>query len=147
MAEHSASGGKPLPRVTELTQPFWNGAREGKLVLQCCGSCGEFVWCPQPACTTCGGTDLEWRQVSGHGTVYSFTVIREIVGRGSRGFADDIPYVVAWIDLDEGPRLCSNVIGCGVDEVAIGMKVEAVFEEITPEISLPKFRPQNPEPT
>ena len=142
MAEAKKETLKPLPQITELTQPFWEGTRKEKLLLQRCHSCREFTWCPSPSCTTCGDDQLEWEPVSGRGTVYSFTIIREVIGRGSKGFEKEIPYVIAWIDLEEGPRFCSNIMDCPIERVAIGMEVEVVFEEVTPDISLPKFRPR-----
>ena len=134
---------KPLPQVTPLTEPFWKAATEKRLVIQRCRRCGEYVWCPRPACVECGGDQLEWTPVGGRGTVTSFTIIRQVAGRGGRGFEKDIPYVVAWIDLEEGPRLVSNVVECPIERVAIGMPVEVVFEEAGPGIFLPKFRPRD----
>ncbi|MGH7886594.1 MAG: Zn-ribbon domain-containing OB-fold protein, partial [Candidatus Binatia bacterium] len=80
-------------------------------------------------------------QVSGKGKIFAITVIREVVGQALSGFAPDIPYVTAWVDLDDGPRLCSNVIGCPIDNVHIDMPVEVVFEDTGDGITLPKFRP------
>lgn len=132
---------KPLPQITSITQPFWEAAASGRLIIQRCKSCDAFVWCPRPACSECGSDQLAWAPVSGRGTVYSFTVIREVVGRGARGFEKDLPYVVAWIDLEEGPRLVSNLVECPMEKVSIGMVVEVIFEEAGPGIALPKFRP------
>jgi uncharacterized OB-fold protein len=79
--------------------------------------------------------------MSGRGEVYSFTVIRQIAGRAaSQAFQSDIPYVVAWVDLDEGPRMITNIIGCPVENVAIGMKVAVVFEQASNDVWLPKFK-------
>ena len=138
-----AEPGKPLPRVTSLTRPFWEAAAQKRLVIQRCTKCEEYVWCPRPACTECGCDQLTWTPVSGRGSVFSFTVIRQVIARGANAFEKEIPYVVAWIDLDEGPRLCSNVVDCPLDQIVIGMPVEVLFEEASPEISLPKFRPQS----
>lgn len=141
MAEAAREIKKPLPEVTSLNQPFWDGARERKLVMPRCHDCGAWVWCPRPVCGECGSDKLDWEQISGRGKVFAFTVIREVVGRALRGFAPDIPYVTAWIDLDEGPRFCSNVIGCPIEDVKIGMDVEVVFEDAGDRITLPKFKP------
>ena len=86
---------------------------------------------------------MEWIAVTGRGTVFSFTVVREALGRRARSFEKEIPYIVAWIELEEGPRLCSNVVGCEIDKVAIGMPVEVVFQEAGRDIYLPKFRPRS----
>lgn len=133
---------KPLPQVDALTRPFWDAASQKRLVMQRCVGCGAYVWTPRPACGECGADRLAWTEMSGRGTVYSFTVIRQVVGHAaSKAFAQDIPYLVAWIDLDEGPRVISNLIGCNVDDAAIGMKVTVAFEAASPDIWLPKFRP------
>jgi len=133
---------KPLPEVTPVTKPFWDAAAKKKLVMQKCGDCGAWVWCPRPLCSECGSDRLMWTELSGRGEVFAFTVIREVVGRALRGFEKDIPYVTAWIDLDEGPRICSNVIGCPIEAVKIGMPVEVLFDEARDGIFLPKFRPR-----
>ncbi len=140
MAEEKRQIPKPLPQITPLTQPFWDGAKAGKLVMPRCKDCQSWVWCPRPVCGECGSDQLEWTQLSGRGKVFAFTVIREVVGRALRGFAPDIPYVTAWIDLDEGPRFCSNIIGCPIEDVKIDMDVEVVFEDAGHGITLPKFR-------
>ena len=104
-----AESAKPLPQITPLTQPFWEATANKRLVIQRCSNCGVFVWCPHPSCTECGSDSLEWKPVSGHGTVFSFTIIRHVLERRGRGFENDVPYIIAWINLDEGPRFCSNV--------------------------------------
>lgn len=142
MAEAEREPRRPLPEVTELTAPFWQAAREGRLVMQRCRACREYVWCPRPACMECGGRELDWQEISGRGAVYSFTVIRQLAGRGARAFEKDIPYVIAWVDLEEGPRFFTNIVQCPVDRVEIGMAVEVVFDPASSEISLPKFRPR-----
>jgi uncharacterized OB-fold protein len=142
MAEEKKQISKPLPQITPITQAFWDGARTGKLVMPRCKDCQSWVWCPRPVCGECGSDKLEWTELSGRGKVFAFTVIREVVGRALRGFAPDIPYVTAWIDLDEGPRFCSNIIGCPIEDVKIDMDVEVVFEDAGEGITLPKFRPR-----
>ncbi len=142
MADASRPPRRPLPETTELTAPFWQAARDGRLVMPQCRSCGHFVWCPRPACMECGGEALDWRELSGRGTVYSFTIIRQLAGRGARAFEKDIPYVIAWVDLAEGPRYYTNIVGCPVDDVTIGMEVVVVFEPASDAISLPKFKPR-----
>ena len=133
---------KPLPAITTEAKPFWDEAAQNKLVMQRCEECRAYVWTPRPACFECGSEQVEWTQLSGKGEIYSFTVIRQIVGRAaSKAFEPDVPYVVAWIDLEEGPRMISNVIGCPVEDAKIGTKVSVVFEQQSPEIWLPKFKP------
>jgi uncharacterized protein len=132
---------KPLPEITPVNQPFWDGAKAGKLMMQRCRDCQAWVFCPRPICVECNSDKLEWVQMSGRGKVFSFTVIREVVGHDLRGFAPDIPYVTAWVDLDEGPRFCSNIVGCSISDVKIDMPVQVVFDDSGQDITLPKFKP------
>ena len=133
---------KPLPTITPEAKPFWDGAANNKLLMQRCRDCRKYVWTPRPSCFECGSERLDWQELSGTGEVYSFTVIRQVVGRAaSPAFEKDIPYVIAWIDLDEGPRMISNVVGCPVEAVKLRMKVSVIFDQQSPEIWLPKFKP------
>jgi len=141
MAEPAREILKPLPEITPVTKPFWDGTANGKLVMQRCAECRSWIWCPRPACVECGSEKLEWTPLSGRGEIFAFTVIREVVGRALRGFAKDIPYVTAWVDLEEGPRFCSNIVQCPIEKVSIGMPVEVVFEDTGRGIFLPKFKP------
>jgi uncharacterized OB-fold protein len=133
---------KPLPAITSEAKPFWDAAAQQQLKIQRCRDCKAWVWTPRPACNECGSEKVDWTDMSGRGTVYSFTVIRQIVGRAaSSAFAPDVPYVVAWVDLDEGPRLITNIVGCPVETVNLGMKVDVQFEKASDKVWLPKFRP------
>ncbi len=134
---------KPLPQVNAVTRPFWSAAAERRLSMPRCRACAAFTFPPRPTCGDCGSENLEWVNLSGRGRVYSFTVIRQVVGGPSaKAFEPDIPYVVALIDLDEGPRITSNVIGCPVEAVKIDMPVEVAFEQASAEVWLPKFKPR-----
>ena len=141
-AEASKEIPKPLPEITAVTKPFWDAAARGRLTMQKCRDCGAWIWCPRPACGECGSDNFVWTELSGRGEIFAFTVIREVVGRALRGFEKDIPYVTAWIDLEEGPRICSNVVCCPIETVRIGMPVEVLFEEAREGIFLPKFKPR-----
>jgi uncharacterized OB-fold protein len=133
---------KPIPAITPEAQPFWDAAAQQKLKIQRCNQCRAWVWTPRPACVECGSENIEWTDVSGQGEVYSFTVIRQIAGRGAaQAFQKDMPYVVAWVDLSEGPRLISNIVGCPVENVKIGMKVAVSFEQAAKDVWIPKFKP------
>ncbi len=133
---------KPLPAITPEAKPFWDAAAQQKLMIQRCKACNAWVWTPRPSCNECGSENIDWTQMSGRGEVYSFTVIRQIVGRAaSPAFQKDVPYVVAWVDLDEGPRMITNIVGCAVEEVKLGMKVTVQFEQAADDVWLPKFRP------
>lgn len=133
---------KPLPAITTEAKPFWDAAAQNKLVMQHCKDCGAWVWTPRPLCNECGSEHVEWTPMSGKGEIYSFTVIRQVVGRAaSKAFEPDIPYVVAWVDLDEGPRMITNIVGCAADQVTLGMKVSVIFEQASKDVWLPKFKP------
>ena len=106
---------KILPPATELSRPFWEGCRAGELRLQHCGDCGRFQFYPRTVCSHCDSTALTWRAVSGNGRIASFTVVRRAIS-----FAYDAPYVVALIDLEEGPRMMSSVVG--VDPEALDLE-------------------------
>lgn len=128
---------RPLPKPTPTTAPFWDAARQHRLVMPK-GRGGELFFYPRAVDPVTLSDDLEWVEVSGKGTVYSFTIDR----RGTHpAFAAEVPYVIAIVELAEGPRMTTNIVGCGVDEVYIGMAVEAAFEDIDAEITLVKFRP------
>jgi hypothetical protein len=133
---------KPLPAITAEAKRFWDAAAQNKLVMQRCQGCSAWIWTPRPLCNECGSAAVQWTPMSGKGEIYSFTVIRQVVGRAaSKAFEPDIPYVVAWVDLDEGPRMITNIVGCPVEDVKLGMKVSVVFEQASKDIWLPKFKP------
>ena len=127
---------KPLPVVNAESQPFWDGCRAGTLVLQHCLDCGTVVYYPRALCTGCHSERLEWRPVSGEGTIYSYTVCHRPAGPA---FKADCPYVVALIDLKEGPRMLSNIVTDDPAGVRIGQAVRVRFEAVTDEITLPRF--------
>ena len=133
-----AHAGKHFPRPTPVSRPYWEGCREGRLLLQQCGSCGKHQFYPRIMCSHCNGDTLAWVPASGQGTVSSYTVVRRPV---SPGYAADTPYVIALIALAEGPTMMSNIIGCAPEAVTVGMPVEVSFEAWSEEISVPKFRP------
>ena len=129
---------KPIPIVIDENRPFWEATRRKELLLQCCRDCGAYRFPPNILCVECSSTAFDWKPVSGRGKVYSFVIFHRAY---HPGFADELPYAVACIELAEGPRLMSNIVGIPPGEVRCDMPVEVVFEEITDEISLPKFRP------
>ena len=135
MSEYSG----PVPVPTPETRPFWEATRRHELWLQRCRACGAYVFYPRAACQRCLGAELEWRRVSGRGRLHTFTVVH----RGARNFPLPAPYVIAIVELDEGPRMMTNLVGIVPDpaKIAIGMAVEVVFEDVSSEIALPRFRP------
>jgi uncharacterized OB-fold protein len=132
---------KPLPRSNKLSQPFWDGAKRHELLLQKCAACGHVWFPPSTRCPKCLSTEYAWSKASGRGRVWSWIVMWQ---RYFAAFEGDIPYNVAYVELDEGPRLMTNVVGCDNDAIYCDMPVEVVFEDVTDEVSLPKFRPQRP---
>ena len=134
MAEPS----RPLPNLKDAdTRAFWRATKDQRLTYQQCGDCGALVFHPRRHCTGCLGRALEWRDSAGLGTVYTYSVVRQ-----SRHpfFRQLVPYAVAWIDLDEGPRLVSNVVELDdpVRDIQIGMRVKVRWEEHE-ELCLPLF--------
>ncbi len=134
-----------IPAVTDLTRPYWDNARAGRLVTQRCASCGNSWHPPLPACPHCHGTDIGWQEVSGAGTVYTYTVVRHAT---HAALADQIPYVIAIVELAEGPRLVAGITGCAPQDVRVGMPVRVRFTAVTAEVTLPYFEPApSPSPT
>lgn len=132
--------GKPLPVVGTLTEPYWRHAAEGRLALQYCLGCDRYVHLPGPRCPRCLGDRLEFRPVSGRGRVYTYSVVHRTF---VPGFAGDVPYVIAWLELAEQPglRVFGNVTGCDPADVRIGTEVEVHFEERDGFGPMPNFRP------
>ena len=131
----------PLPSLdAEVDRVFWEAAAEGRLLIQECPDCGERQFFPRSWCHYCGSDDVTWIEAEGTGRVHTHTVIRRVTELPA--FADDVPYVVAYVELDEGVRICTNVVDCDPASVEHGMPVEVVFEGVTESISLPKFRPR-----
>ncbi len=129
---------KPLPVIDAETQPFWEYCKKHELRMQKCQQCGYIRFPISIVCPKCSAMEFEWALLSGKGRVYSFTTYRVAY---HPAFKDDIPYVVAIIQLTEGPRMESNIVGCRVEDVKIDMPVMVSFEDVTEQVSLPKFRP------
>lgn len=129
---------KPVPVVQPWARPFWEAAREKRLVLQCCNACGRTIHYPRVACPHCGTEDLGWREASGRGAIYSYTVVES---NAPSAFIADMPYVVAVIRLEEGVQMLSNIVECDPATLQCDQPVEVVFEVLSEEFTLPKFRP------
>jgi uncharacterized OB-fold protein len=128
---------KPLPTVSHLSEPFWGAAREHRFVLQRCDECGAYQWYPKAWCADCGSRKLRWKEVTGRGTVYSYTIINH--AKANPAFTGEVPYAIAVVELQEGPRMYGRIKDCPIEEIATGMKVRVVFEDLSEEISLPQF--------
>lgn len=129
--------GVPLPQADNVSAPFWAGAAEGKVLYQECPACGHRQFYPRAMCTQCAATP-EWKEASGKGTVHTFTVIRQ---NWANPFREQLPYVVAMVELDEGVRMMSNITDCDADAVHIGMAVEAYTVKIEDDLGIPYWRP------
>ena len=139
MAEYA----KPLPDITPVTRPFWEGARAHKLLIQRCRRCGHVRFPPAPVCPECLAPATDWVEARGRGEVVSWVVFHQVY---FEGFRAEAPYNVTLVRLDEGPSLLTNVVGIPNERLKVGMPVEVVFEEATPEVTLPKFRPVEGQP-
>lgn len=126
---------KPLPEITPDGESFWKGTKRHELLLPRCNACGKLFFYPRSRCVHCFSTDIKWEKVTGKGSIFSYTIVYRTPFEGF-----DVPYVLAVIKLDEGPMLLSNVIDCEPEKTAIGDPVEVIFEDVTEEITLPKFR-------
>jgi uncharacterized OB-fold protein len=128
---------KQLPLITASNQAFWDAAKRHELAAYKCLNCGA-LYSQQGDCAACYSQQGEWVKVSGRGEVFTFCVYHQAF---NPAWKDDIPYNVAYVKLAEGPVLMTNVIGCENKDIYIGMPVEVVFEDVTAEVTLPKFKP------
>lgn len=129
---------KPLPAVQPWTKEFWKAAKQHKLIIQACQKCKSKIFYPRKFCPECWSSELGWIEASGRAKLYSYTVMMDQV---EPKFMKDLPYVLAFVDLEEGIRMMTRIVGCEPEEVTFDMDVEVVFEDITDEFSLPYFRP------
>jgi len=128
----------PLPLATPLTQFFWDGCRERRLMILRCQACGHFVHYPRPVCDKCRSTDLAPQQVSGQATLYAYTVTMQAF---HPFFVDKLPYVLAVVELAEqkGLRITTNIVDTPEEELRCGMPVRLVWREVAPDLVLPLF--------
>ncbi|MEA3025475.1 MAG: uncharacterized protein QOF91_760 [Alphaproteobacteria bacterium] len=127
---------KPLPVPSPESAIFWQAARNHRMLLPHCNKCGKFWFPPSCLCPHCLSDDIGWREVSGRGRVHSFVIVHRVY---HPAFISEVPYVVAVIELDEGPRLLSNVVNVKPARVHCGMRVAVTYDDVSAEISLPKF--------
>ena len=134
-----AEAKKPLPRPAPESRPFWEGAAAHRLMLPRCASCGQFWFPPSMRCPHCLSADFAWVEAKGTGRIYSFVVYHRVY---HPGFEGEVPYTVAIVELDEGPRLLSNIVGTPPDKIACDMRVQVLFEDVADGIAIPKFSVQ-----
>ena len=129
---------KPLPTIVGETRPYWEACRRGQLVIQHCASCGEYQFYPRGICAHCWSADVKWVEASGRGTVWTYTVTYQ---NRTPGFAEEVPYVLALVELAEGVKLFTNIVDCPPQEVRIGMPVEVTFLRANDRVTVPYFKP------
>ncbi|MEU7550896.1 OB-fold domain-containing protein [Streptomyces sp. NPDC044571] len=128
---------RSVPVPSELTRPFWQAARDGRLVVPACRACGLRFFTPEPVCPGCWSADWTWQPCSGRGRVYSVTVVHRAPGPDF-----DVPFALAVVDLDEGAAMLTHVLGVPPDEVVIGMRVAVDFRIVAEGMRLPYFVPE-----
>jgi uncharacterized protein len=121
----------PAPTVTSETEPFWNAAREGRFVVPACNACGKAHWYPRAICPFCASDKVQWRNASGRGTIYTFSVMRRAKE----------PYAIAYVTLAEGPTMMTNIVDCDFDKLSIGQAVGVVFKHTEGGPPVPMFKP------
>jgi len=129
----------PIPKPTPETKPFWDAAKQHKLLIQRCGDCKQHYFYPRPLCPNCLSRNVTWVQASGRGRLHTFVINH----RPPRGFPLSAPFIVGLVELAEGARILTNIVGIDPDpaKVHCDLPVEVVFKDITAEISLPHFQP------
>lgn len=132
--------GKPLPTITNETRAYWEGCKAHELRIPKCTQCGALFFPPQGICPKCLSDKIGYQKASGRGAIYSMSIVHQ---NRSPGFRDEVPYIIAYITLDEGVQMFSNVVGVKDPyQVKVGDPVEVVFDDVTPEVTLPKFHPK-----
>lgn len=129
---------RPIPQADEATKPFFDGANADRLMLVKCSQCGSYRLPGRERCLDCWSTESEWAEASGKGKLYTYGVMHQ---KYHPAFADATPYNYALVELDEGPRLITNIVDCEPDEIKTDMAVAAVFDHVTDEATLIRFKP------
>ena len=127
-----------LPQPDLETQPFWDAAREGRLLIKRCHACTKTHFYPRPFCPHCWSQAVEWMDASGRATLYTWSVVHR---NDLPPFHERVPYVAAIVDLAEGPRMMTNVVDCDFDRLEMGMALNAVFHPTSDEVTIVQFRP------
>jgi len=139
-AEAVKPAAKPVPRTSGELEPFFAAAKRRRLAVQRCAKCGTLRFPPREICSVvgCWSRNSEWTEVSGRGELWSFYVMHQVY---HPGFAAEVPYPVVVVKLAEGPKIMSSLLDCPRDRIRVGMPLEVAFEDVTSEVTLPKFRP------
>jgi uncharacterized OB-fold protein len=138
MSERFFPDGMPSPLADTTTLPFWEAAAEHRLVVQRCSACAHTRHPPAPICPECRSSESDWLEVPGRGEVYTYTLVHRPIAAGQ-----ELPFAIAVIALEDsgGLRMISNVVGVAPGELAIGLPVELVWEDMSPDLAIPRFRP------
>jgi uncharacterized protein len=127
-----------VPQITPAHQPFWDSVKRHRAELQRCDSCGRFRFIPSERCP-CGSTEYSWTPIAGTGQIYTYTVVHRAP---TPAYQSGAPYVIAHVTLDEGPRMISTLMGCDPGAVTVTMPVELIYDDVTSELTLYRFRPR-----
>jgi uncharacterized OB-fold protein len=127
-----------LPTIEDESRPFWDAAREGRFLIVRCGACSEAHHYPRPFCPTCWSEDVRWEDASGRATLYTWSTI---FVNDLPPFNERLPYVAAAVDLEEGPRVMTNLVDCDPADLVVGMPLVVTFRELTDEVTAPFFTP------
>jgi uncharacterized OB-fold protein len=126
------------PLIEDESRPFWDGLREGRLLIKHCTACGAFHYYPRPFCPSCWSDDVEWYEASGRATVYTYSTVYV---NDLPPFGPQVPYVAAVVELEEGPRMMTRLVECTKDEITLGMPVEVTYTDLDEELKIAVFRP------
>ena len=132
-----------LPVTDRSTEEFWAAATGGRLLVKRCRTCGRAYFYPRPFCPRCWSEDVAWEEASGRGTVYTWSIVRR---NDLPPFSERVPYVTAIVELDEGPRIMTNIVDTAPADVRIGMAVEVTFQPLGEDLRYPVFRAVRPSP-
>ena len=127
-----------LPAPDPETEPFWDAARDGRLLIKRCADCGAAHFYPRPFCPVCWSSAVDWEQASGQAALYTWSVVHQ---NDLPPFAERVPYVAAVVDLAEGPRMMTNVVDCDTDSLTAGMALQVAYRELDDDITVPVFVP------
>jgi hypothetical protein len=129
---------KTLPAIDADNQEFWDSCKRHDMHLQKCRSCGRWRYYPSPICPNCSSFEFDWRPASGYGTVFTYSVIYR---PPSEAWAADVPYTYGVVQLDENVWMPTNIVGIDPEKVEVGMRVRVTYDDVTPDVTLPKFQP------
>jgi len=130
----------PAPDTNPETEAFWKATGEGRLLLPVCDACSTVIWYPRTLCPACRSQSVSWTEASGEGTIYSFTIVHRSMGP----WREAAPYVIAYVELAEGPRVMTNIVGCEPEAVFVGQPVRVVFCDTGEGSALYRFEPVTP---